>query len=69
MINRVLADCGKREGASDADIEFLKNRNLPESTPQKCLTACVGEDAEFVRSSKQENPNSSTLNYLIFKNI
>lgn len=49
MINKVLADCGAREGASDSDIAFLKARNLPESTPQKCLTACVGEDAELVK--------------------
>lgn len=48
-MKKVLSDCGSREGASEADIEFIRGRNLPESKPQKCLTACVGEDAEMVR--------------------
>lgn len=48
MVDRFLADCAAQEGASADDIKYLKERNLPTTKGQMCISACVGENLGFV---------------------
>lgn len=48
MVDKFLADCAAQEGANADDIKFLKERNLPKTKGQMCISACVGENLGFV---------------------
>jgi metal-dependent amidase/aminoacylase/carboxypeptidase family protein len=43
MFRNMSQDCKEQEKASDADVETMVNENYPETTPGKCLVACMQE--------------------------
>lgn len=50
MLDGFLAECAKKEGGNDADIKFIKDRNLPVTKEQDCMVACIGENFELASS-------------------
>lgn len=49
MEMKLLAECQKKEGASDADVKELEARDVPTTPTGKCLHACVHETLGLVR--------------------
>lgn len=49
MLDEFLVECAKKEGGTDEDIKFIKDRNLPVKRHQDCMVACVGESFDLVR--------------------
>lgn len=52
MIDKFLADCAAQEGAGADDIKYLKDRNLPKTRGQMCISACVAENLGFVSKNR-----------------
>lgn len=44
----LASECAAQEGASDADIKAALAMEMPNTTPGKCLNACIGEKTGIV---------------------
>lgn len=44
----VIAECGKKEGATDDDIAEAIAKKLPSTKSAKCMHACIGETVGIV---------------------
>lgn len=49
MTDKFLKDCAAKEGATADDIQYLKDRNFPNTAGQRCIVACVGENFALVK--------------------
>lgn len=71
MLDEFLLECAKKEGGNDADIKFLKDRNLPSTKQQDCMVACIGENFDLASRKIQYSlwyeirENSSKFNKFV----
>lgn len=52
MEKQLLNECKTKEGATDADVESILNRQLPTTQSAKCLNACLVETVGLVKNGK-----------------
>lgn len=43
MVKQKIIECGKKEGASDAEVQSMMAHNPPTTHEGKCVGACVTE--------------------------
>lgn len=49
MVEHMAEVCFDKDGTTKDDFDYLfRKRNLPETRPQKCLSACMHEQFEIV---------------------
>lgn len=48
--NQLIADCGKKEEVSEADVAAIMDRQLPSTRAGKCMHACMLETLGLVHS-------------------
>lgn len=50
MAEQMAESCFGKDGSTKADFDFLfRKRNMPDTRPQKCLSACMHEIFETVK--------------------
>lgn len=61
MFTEFLFECAKKEGGTDDDIKFIRDRNIPVRREQDCIVSCVGENFDLVSSGSADSNNDKFM--------